>query len=68
MNMPGPLRFEHTGEQFAVEAFVAEATVEAFVHPVLPRTGRLDEARGDASRAQPRLEVGRRGQAEVALI
>ena len=51
------LRFEHAGEQLTVEAFVAESTVEAFIDSVLPRTGRLDEPRGNARRAQPRLKM-----------
>ena len=56
--VPGEtLGFEHTGEQLAVQAFIAEATVEAFVNAVLPRAAGLDETRGDARFAQPRLEV-----------
>ncbi len=50
------LRFEHAAEQFAIEAFVAEAAVEAFVHAVLPRTAWFDEACGDARVLQPGLE------------
>lgn len=51
------LRLNHAGEQLAVEAFVTETAVEAFIHAVLPWTGRLNEARRDPGVAQPRLEV-----------
>lgn len=50
------LRLQGAFQQFAVEAFVAEAAVEAFVYAVLPGAARLDEARDDAALIEPALE------------
>ena len=41
------LRFEDAGEDFTVQAFVPEFSVERFVHAILPGTRRLDEAGRD---------------------
>jgi hypothetical protein len=49
-------RLEEVGEQLAVEAFIAEAAVEAFVDPVLPRAAGFDEAGLDARLVQSVLE------------
>jgi hypothetical protein len=53
---PDALRLEEVGEQLAVEAFIAEAAVEAFVDPVLPRAAGFDEAGLDARLVQSVLE------------
>ncbi len=61
------MRFEEVGEQLAVEAFIAEAAVEAFVDSVLPGTAGLDEAGLDARLLQPFLEeLGDKLRAVVA--
>jgi hypothetical protein len=43
------LRFQHTTDQIPIEAFIAEAAIEALVYAVLPRATRLNEADPDAS-------------------
>jgi len=50
------LRLENAGEQFTVEALVPAATIERFVHPILPRTAKRNEPGRDARLAQPRWE------------
>jgi hypothetical protein len=48
------LGLEQIREELAVEAFVAEAAVEALVDPVLPRAAGFDEAGLNARKGQPR--------------
>jgi hypothetical protein len=50
------LRLEHAGEQFAIDALVAEPPVERLVDPILPRTAWFGEAGRDACGFQPRSE------------
>ena len=38
------LGLQHGGEEFPVEQFVTEPTIEAFTEAVLPRSARLDVA------------------------
>ena len=50
------MRLEEVGEQLAVEAFIAEAAVEALIDSVLPWASGLDEAGRYARLVQPFLE------------
>ena len=64
---PDALGLEEVGKQFAVEAFVAEAAVEALVDSVLPGAAGLDEAGLDARQGEPFLqEAGNKLRAVVA--
>lgn len=51
------LRLEEVGEEFAVEAFVPEASVEALVDAVLPETTGLDEEGVDPSLDEPLMQM-----------
>ena len=50
-------RFGERPELLAVQAFVAEATVEAFDEPIFPRAGRSDVDGFDLLLGQPLLEL-----------
>ena len=54
---PDALGLEDVGEEFGVQALVAEATVEAFFDSVLPGTAGLDEAGVDPSLDEPLMQM-----------